>query len=206
MHRLSHCSGLSYRAQALVQAQQLWLPGSRAQAQSFHSRWDLPRSGIEPVTLVLAGGFFTTEPPGKPLERFWQLCCPSSVDTWRPQDGPCGDTQPKWVVWISVKGRRWLSGLPSVSLLPESVVGFLFLNSSSVRWGQMSQFLRVGQARVHCVISVVPSCVTGLCVGHEPQCTPFSISDQSDQQPTIQFWSCTKWQEEEKAEDGPNRS
>ena len=27
--------------------------------------WDLPRSGIEPVFPALAGGFFTTEPPGK---------------------------------------------------------------------------------------------------------------------------------------------
>jgi len=25
--------------------------------------WDLPRSGIEPVSLTLAGEFFTTEPP-----------------------------------------------------------------------------------------------------------------------------------------------
>ena len=27
--------------------------------------WDLPRSGIEPMSPALAGGFFTTEPPGK---------------------------------------------------------------------------------------------------------------------------------------------
>ena len=33
------------------------------------SPWDLPDPGIEPVSPVspaLAGGFFTTEPPGKP--------------------------------------------------------------------------------------------------------------------------------------------
>ena len=29
--------------------------------------WDLPRSGIEPVSPTLAGKLFTTEPPGKPL-------------------------------------------------------------------------------------------------------------------------------------------
>ena len=29
--------------------------------------WDFPRSGIEPVSPVLAGRVFTTEPPGKPL-------------------------------------------------------------------------------------------------------------------------------------------
>ena len=27
---------------------------------------DLPRPGVEPVSPALAGGFFTTEPPGKP--------------------------------------------------------------------------------------------------------------------------------------------
>ena len=30
-------------------------------------QWDLPRLGIKPVSPALAGGFFTTEPPGKPL-------------------------------------------------------------------------------------------------------------------------------------------
>ena len=28
--------------------------------------WGLPRSGIEPVSPALVGGFFATEPPGKP--------------------------------------------------------------------------------------------------------------------------------------------
>ena len=28
--------------------------------------WDLPGPGIEPVSPVLEGEFFTTEPPGKP--------------------------------------------------------------------------------------------------------------------------------------------
>ena len=28
--------------------------------------WDPPRSGIEPLSLELAGGYFTTELPGKP--------------------------------------------------------------------------------------------------------------------------------------------
>ena len=35
----------------------------------FHPPGDLPDPGIEPVSLTspaLAGGFFTTEPPGKP--------------------------------------------------------------------------------------------------------------------------------------------
>ena len=29
--------------------------------------WDLSGPGIEPMSLALAGGFFTTEPPGYPL-------------------------------------------------------------------------------------------------------------------------------------------
>ena len=32
----------------------------------LHGRWDLPLPGIQPVSSALAGGFFTTEPPGKP--------------------------------------------------------------------------------------------------------------------------------------------
>ena len=36
--------------------------------------WDLPRSGLEPVSPILAGGFLTTAPPGKSLaspSSFW---------------------------------------------------------------------------------------------------------------------------------------
>ena len=48
-------------------AQQLWLPGSRTQLDSsgtrawlLRSMWDLPGSGIEPVSPALTGRFFTT--------------------------------------------------------------------------------------------------------------------------------------------------
>ena len=34
--------------------------------------WDLPGSGIEPVSPALAGRFFTTEPPEKPLIIFYK--------------------------------------------------------------------------------------------------------------------------------------
>ena len=73
--RASHCCSFSWcRAQALgCRLQELWLPGSRAQA---HLRWcmglvplrhaDLPGPGIKPVSPALAGRFFTTEPLGKP--------------------------------------------------------------------------------------------------------------------------------------------
>ena len=33
----------------------------------FPSPGDLPNPGIEPLPPALGGGFFTTEPPGKPL-------------------------------------------------------------------------------------------------------------------------------------------
>ena len=33
----------------------------------FPSSADLPHSEIEPTSPALAGGFFTTEPPGKPM-------------------------------------------------------------------------------------------------------------------------------------------
>ena len=38
-----------------------------AHGLSCSEAWgNLPRPGFEPVSLALAGGFFTTEPPGKP--------------------------------------------------------------------------------------------------------------------------------------------
>ena len=36
---------------------------------TFPSPGDLPDPEIEPMSPALAGGFFTTEPPGKPLGR-----------------------------------------------------------------------------------------------------------------------------------------
>ena len=60
-----------------TQAPQLQLLGSGAQAQQLcHTGlvalwlWNLPRPGIKPMSPVLAGRFFTTEPSGKPLTFF----------------------------------------------------------------------------------------------------------------------------------------
>ena len=36
---------------------------------------DLPDPGIKPRSPVLASGFFTTEPPGKPDEHIYTLLC-----------------------------------------------------------------------------------------------------------------------------------
>ena len=35
-------------------------------AELFHGMWDLPGSGIDPMSLALTGEFFNAEPPGKP--------------------------------------------------------------------------------------------------------------------------------------------
>ena len=40
-------------------------------AQLLHGMWDLPRPGIEPVSPALAGGFLTTAPPGKPINKYF---------------------------------------------------------------------------------------------------------------------------------------
>ena len=37
----------------------------------FPTPGDLPNPGIEPVSLTLAGGFFTAVPPGKPQEAHY---------------------------------------------------------------------------------------------------------------------------------------
>ena len=39
----------------------------------FPSPGDLPDPGIEPVSPVLAGGFFTADPPGEPRETCREL-------------------------------------------------------------------------------------------------------------------------------------
>ena len=38
-------------------------------AQLLRGMWDLPGPGHEPVSPALAGGFLTTAPQGKPLQR-----------------------------------------------------------------------------------------------------------------------------------------
>ena len=40
-------------------------------AQLLCGMWDLPRPGFETVSPVLAGGFLTIVPPGKPSLLFW---------------------------------------------------------------------------------------------------------------------------------------
>jgi len=62
--RVSNCGGFSCGAWALQCA---GFSSYSAQAWLLHGMCDLPKSGIEPVSPALAGGVFTTEPPGMPL-------------------------------------------------------------------------------------------------------------------------------------------
>ena len=68
----SHCSGFSScREQALEHR----LSSRGTGVLMFCSLWDLPWSGIEPKSPALAGGFFTTEPPGNPKIRLFKITC-----------------------------------------------------------------------------------------------------------------------------------
>ena len=72
----SHCGGFSCcGAQALgpgLGSRGSWVYSTDPVVEthglscSKTGRWDVPRSGIEPMSPALAGGFFTTEPPGQP--------------------------------------------------------------------------------------------------------------------------------------------
>ena len=56
-------------AEHRLQTRRLSNCGSRAQL--LCGMWDLPRSGLEPVSPALAGRFSTTAPPGKPQHNFY---------------------------------------------------------------------------------------------------------------------------------------
>ena len=65
---------------------------------SFPPPGDLPDPGIEPTSPALAGRFFTTEPPGKPLVFRPQPKCYFITEAW-PQD-QFPDVM--WILSISV--------------------------------------------------------------------------------------------------------
>ena len=62
------------------------------QAWLLRGRWDLPGWQMEPVSSALSGGFFTTEPPGKPpsipfwmQQRLFNSCLSIASTVWRRQ-------------------------------------------------------------------------------------------------------------------------
>ena len=56
-----------------LQALECGLNSCGAQAYLLCSMWDLPRSGIERVSLALQEGFLAAGPPGKPLYSLFLL-------------------------------------------------------------------------------------------------------------------------------------
>ena len=75
---------------------------------------DLPNPGIKPVSTALAGGFSTTEPPGKPLSQIIQLLFKLLLLCW---------------------GSEWASlcAIPSRAESPSSLVFLPFLSRPDVR-------------------------------------------------------------------------
>ena len=66
-YSLAAACGLRIAVASLVAEHRLW--GARAQqlwCTGLVALQHLLRSGIEPLSPALTGGFFTTEPPGKP--------------------------------------------------------------------------------------------------------------------------------------------
>ena len=61
--------GLSGARASVVVAPRLYSCGARAWL--LQGMWEFPRSGITPGSPALVGGFFTTEPPGKPYLLFY---------------------------------------------------------------------------------------------------------------------------------------
>ena len=59
---------LLWSSGSVAAAPGLWSMGSTLQCVGLvlHSMGDLPGPGMEPTSPALAGGFFTTEPPGEP--------------------------------------------------------------------------------------------------------------------------------------------
>ena len=53
-------------------------------AQLLQGMCNLPGPGIKPTSLALAGRFFTTEPPGKPLRLHFELRDDQSVFLFTP--------------------------------------------------------------------------------------------------------------------------
>ena len=92
-------------------------------AISFSS--DLPDPGIQPKSSALAGGFFTTEPPGKPLFQSVSQFSHSVVsDSLRPHESqhtrpPCPSPTPR-VYSNSCPSSRWCHPIISCSVFPLS--------------------------------------------------------------------------------------
>ena len=105
------------------------------------SVWDRPGSGMELLSPALAGGFFTTEPPGKPWMNIWwtkwtklwvHSCCNSCLKTpsWALKPS-CSSWWRKWTVipqkwiWLLKKAQSHQEAERSTKVLarPEEPLG-----------------------------------------------------------------------------------
>ena len=122
---------------------------------SFPSPGDLPNPGIEPISPVLAGRFFTIEPPGSPLLAISSLQLLSCVQLCFPWTAACQAS-------LSITNTRSLFRLmrielviPSNHLIPFSSCLQPFLASGSFPVSQF--FASSGQTTgVSASASVLP--------------------------------------------------
>ena len=106
----SHCRGFSRcgarpRGACTSEVATRWLSSC-----GTHGMWDLPRSGIEPVSAALQGGFLTTGSPGKSSRSLLIVYFVYSIV----------------YMFILIYPPSHLSPLVTVSLLSTSVSLFLF--------------------------------------------------------------------------------
>ena len=94
---------------------------------------DLPNPGMEPSSLALAGTFFTTEPPGKPICIYLtcvlvaQLCLTlcNPMDCSPPGFSVYGIVQARILEWIAIPFSRGTSQ-PRDRTLVSCIVGRFF--------------------------------------------------------------------------------
>ena len=140
-----HCRGFCCQAWALGHldfsswgswALEHRLNSCDARAYLLRGLWDLPRSGIGPMSPKLAGRLFTTELPGKPPDLHFlkkgffaflaalSLCCCmqafSSCGEWASH---CGAVQETWVRSLGWKDPRRREWLPTSVFLSEEFHG-----------------------------------------------------------------------------------
>ena len=92
----SHCPGFSCCG--------TWALG--AWAWLLHGMWDPPGPGLEAVSPASAGGFFTTEPPGKPLPCFLGVGCSLGLSL---SMGGSGFLSFSRLAWASLSNGKSLS-------------------------------------------------------------------------------------------------
>ena len=109
---------------------------------------DVPGPGTEPVCPALAGGFFTTEPPGKPVLLVVQFSCSVVSNSLRPHESqrtrPPRPSPTPGVHSISCPSSRWCHPAISSSVVPFSScpqslpASESFLVSQLFAWGGQS--------------------------------------------------------------------